>query len=1174
MPIQYADFVLWQSEWLQSVAFDSQVSYWRNRLTGSETLNLPIDYSRPAVASSDGARQRLTFAPELTERLKALSRQQGVTLFMTLLAAFQTLLQRYTTQDDIVVGSPIAGRNYQETEGLLGFFVNMIVLRTDLSNNPTFTELLKRVRQISLEAYERQDLPFERLVQELNPDRSLSQNPLFQTVFSLQSHQDSELKLPSLSAKRLEIVSRTTKFDLGLSVTEVAGSLSASFSYKSSLFSAETIERWLRHYEALLHEIVANPERPIAHLIILTEREKHQLLIEWNDTGREYPSDKSIHRLFEEQVERTPEATAVVFEDRQLSYRELNRRSNQLARYLKRLGVGPDVPVGICMERSEEMIVAMIGVLKAGGAYVPLDPSYPKERLAFMLQDCDAPVLISQHEFLSSFTDCRAKIISLDRDWKRIDQEHQGNLIEENSADPLAYVIYTSGSTGQPKGVAVSHRAVNRLVINTDYVELTSAHVIAQAANVSFDAATFEIWGALLNGARLVLIAKDTLLSPRALSTAIERHGITTLFLTTALFNQMVAQIPAALGKLSHLLFGGEAVDAQRVRELLGKGAPKRLLHVYGPTETTTFASSYWVKSVVADVTTVPIGRPIANTDIYILDAHLNPVPIGVTAELYIGGPGVARGYLNRPELTAAKFVADPFSNEPQARLYRTGDLARYLPDGNIEFVGRIDNQVKIRGFRVELSEIEAVLNQQPMVCECVVLARECGPGEKRLVAYIVAAPRAATAAEPLRLSLHERLPEYMVPATFVFIAALPLTPNGKVDRKALPEPESIRRNVDDRYVAPRTAAEKLLAEIWAEILKADRVGVDDNFFELGGHSLVAVRLVAEMEKRLGCNVPVALLFQLPTIAQLASELHPRAPEQASPVIAVQPKGSMPPFFCVHGYNAYRHIAGQLGANWPFYGLGLHFTGRRVTRTRVEDQAKGHLKEIYAIQPRGPYYIAGHSIGGLIAYELAQLLQNDGHEVAFLGLIDTVFPKRANANNLSVRDGVMKCWYALARLAAANRFDQFLQTVKASAQWRLKAIQCHGYHWVNKPLPPELLTFYVDEIVFRGKYAKEQRRYQPRPFRGCVHYFRATQSLNDVEKWKLITNRQLVVHEIPGTHLTMIEETGALELARGLKLRLEEIIVGRPQASRHVSHSSGTKPLLPAMVFQRSVIRR
>ena len=659
-------------------------------------------------------------------------------------------------------------------------------------------------------------------------------------------------------------------------------------------------------------------------------------MVEWNDTKRDYPSDKCIHQLFEEQVERTPEATAVVFEDQQLTYRELNNRANQLAHYLRKLGVGPEVLVGICVERSIEMVVGLLGILKAGGAYVPLDPSYPTERLGFMLKDSGSPVLITQQALVDVFIGHTGKIISLDTDWKKIGQGNKGNLVLETSSDSLAYVIYTSGSTGQPKGVAVSHRAVNRLVMNTDYVQVTPADVIAQASNVSFDAATFEIWGALLNGARLVLTTKDTLLSPRSLSTAIERHGITTLFLTTALFNQMVEQIPAALGKLRNLLFGGEAVDPQRVKELLRSGSPKHLLHVYGPTETTTFASWYWVRDVAENATTVPIGRPIANTEIYVLDPQLNPVPVGVVGELHIGGDGLARGYLNCPELTVERFIANPFSSDSTSRLYKTGDLARYLPDGNIEFLGRTDHQVKIRGYRIELGEIETALAQHPSLRETVVVAREDATGDRRLIAYIVPGQSGYPSDHALRSFLKQRLPDYMIPSHFVSLNYLPLTPSGKIDRSALPPPSESAHRLSV-YVEPTNPTEEVLAAIWGEVLNTTRISVHDDFFELGGHSLLAIRLLAQLREECQVELSVRELFEAPTIAGLAAKIEATRREEGarardkrpwSYLIEIQRGVINEPVFIVPGGvggepDLLKHfrLARCVGREFSFYGL-------------------------------------------------------------------------------------------------------------------------------------------------------------------------------------------------------------------------------------------------------------
>jgi amino acid adenylation domain-containing protein len=1138
LPIQYADYALWQREWLQG-QLERQLGYWTVKLENLPILELPADRPRGSSRNQRGARRIFSLSDSLFKELRLLSTQQGATLFMTLLAAFKVLLQRYTGQDDIVVGSPIAGRTCWETEELIGFFVNMLVLRTQLSGNPTFKELLARVRETALQAYEHQDLPFEKLVEELNPGRDKDQTPLFQVAFAVQNVPKSILSMPEITVTALEVEPGNAKFDLFLAFIEAEGETRLRIDYRAELFEEATIARLFEHYRNLLEAIAAQPDRCLADLPLLMETERHQLLVEWNQTAREYPSSKRIHRLFEEQSERAPDAPAVIFEDRHLTYRQLNARANQLAHYLKRYGVDIDVPVGICMEQSVDLIIAIIGILKAGGVYVPLDPGYPRERLAFMVQDCGAPILVTQQEFTGTFTGSGAKIISLDADWKKIEEERASNLDGDISVDPLAYIIYTSGSTGQPKGVAVEHRAVNRLVINTNYAQISSTDVIAQASNVSFDAATFEIWGALLNGACLVLTPKESLLTPHLFSEFIERQGITTLFLTTALFNQLVKQAPAALGKLRFLLFGGEAADAQRVRELLVAGPPEHLLHVYGPTETTTFATWYPVRALDASATTVPIGRPIANTDIYILDGHLNPVPVGVAGELYVGGPGVARGYLNRPALTDEKFISNPLSNISEAKLYRSGDLARYLPDGNIEFIGRVDHQVKIRGFRIELGEIETALKQNPAVRDSVVLAREDFPGEKYLAAYVVAQPDALVRADALKFYLRQRLPEYMVPLAYVVMSSLPLTPNGKVDRNSLPKPETIKVNGSEEYRAPRTETEIKLTALWAEVLKIKSVGIDDNFFELGGHSLIAVRLTTEMERRLDCHVPVALLFEFPTIRQLAEKIQPAAYRELSPVIAVQPRGFMPPFFCVHGYAAYRAIARQLSPKWPFYGLGQHFCGRRVWQTRVEDQARAHLKEIYTLQPDGPYYLAGHSIGGMIAYEIAQLLRKDGREIAFLGMMDTVSPQQPTPVHQQLVKAVWRCCSRLTQTSEIGGFKQWFQSIKASSHLQLRALECWGYHLVGKPLPPELLAFYVDEIVFRGKYAKEQRCYQPQPYEGRVDYFKAAHGLTRLETWQALTNGRLVVHEIPGTHLTMIEDAGAVELARNIRVSLD-----------------------------------
>ena len=633
---------------------DQQEAYWQRLFRGDLPVSkLWSDHPRPPVSSYIRGVEDASLSPDLYRQLQSICAREKVSLFVLFLAAFKTLLYRHTGQEDVIVGVPSSDSiRWKEDKGG-ETFSNLLALRSDLTSDPSFAQLLTRMAKTVQDAAENRDYPFENLLEQYD---GVGVSP----IFGFCDGSPTVSIAPITERCLLDLERYSNKSDLVVLVNRQGDSVALQCRYDTELFEPATIARLLGHYETLLGGIAANPGQRISQLPLLTEREKQQLLVEWNDTKRDYPKDKCIHQLFEEQVETTPDAIALVYEDQQLTYRELNNRANQLAHYLHRQGVQRDTLVALCMERSIEMIVGLLGILKAGGAYVPLDPSYPKERLGFMLEDTQAGIVLTDTASRNRLLPASARIIGLDRDWEEFAKEPQVNPISQSAAMSLAYVLYTSGTTGQSKGVAVSHRAVNRLVLNTDYVQVTPSEVLAHASNVSFDAATFEIWGALLNGARLVLIAKDTLLSPQCLSTAIDRYGITTLFLTTALFNQMVEQIPAALGKLRYLLFGGEAVDPERVKELLRNGAPSRLLHVYGPTETTTFATWHRVKAIAADATTVPIGRPIANTEIYILDPHLNPVPIGVAGELHIGGDGLARGYLNRPELTAEKFIANP----------------------------------------------------------------------------------------------------------------------------------------------------------------------------------------------------------------------------------------------------------------------------------------------------------------------------------------------------------------------------------------------------------------------------------------------------------------------------------------------------------------------------------
>jgi amino acid adenylation domain-containing protein len=895
LAVQYADYAVWQREQLEGPVLDRQLAYWRERLAGApELLELPTDHPRPAVQAHRGATVPVELSPELLEGLQALGRSEGATLYMVALAAFQVLLSKYSGSDDIVVGSPIAGRERDEVKGLIGFFVNTLVLRTDLSGDPSFREVLRRVREVTLGAYERQEVSFEKLVAELSPERSLGHSPLFQVSFTLDNAQGTGGRLAGLGVQGVETESEVAKFDLSLSLAETAQGLRGGLNYSTDLFERGTIERMLGHLARVMEQVAADADVRLSRLALAGPEERARVVVEWNRTERPYPRGVCIHELFDAQVRERPEAAALVWGEESLTYRELDARANQLANHLVRLGVGPDVRVGVLLERSAELIVSILAVLKAGGAYVPLDPGYPAERLRLMLADSSVRVLLSRGELAEVVEAGGLAVVRLDQAAGALASESAEAPRSGATPENLAYIVYTSGSTGKPKGVMVAHRHVVQLVVETDYVRFRPGDRVAQASNASFDALTFEAWGALMNGATLVGIPRDVLLSPAAFREMLREERITTLYQTTALLNQLSREQPDVFAPLREVLFGGQAADADSVRRLLKAGGPERLLHMYGPTETTAWCSWEQVTHVAEDALTVSVGRATGNQRIYLLDSVLDPVPVGVPGEAYVGGDGVVRGYLDRPGLTAERFLPDPFAAEPGARMYRTGDRLRWKADGRLEFIGRVDEQVKVRGFRIEPGEIEARLTAHAGVHEARVIVREDEPGEQRLVAYVVG----EADAEALRAHLRESLPEYMVPAAFVALERIPLTPNGKLDVKALPAPDLA--SAEDRYVAPRTPVEEVLAGIWAEVLRLERVGVHDSFFELGGHSLLATRVVSRIRELLGAELPLRAFFEGPTVAELAGrveELRRAELPVLPPVVAVDRTGALPMSF-------------------------------------------------------------------------------------------------------------------------------------------------------------------------------------------------------------------------------------------------------------------------------------
>ncbi|WP_414575221.1 amino acid adenylation domain-containing protein [Anabaena sp. CCY 9402-a] len=898
LAIQYVDFAVWQRQWLQGEVLETQLDYWRQQLGGIlPVLQLPTDYPRGRVQTFRGAIESFSLSPQLSQDIIKLAKNAGVTPFVTLLTAYKILLHRYTGQTDILVGTPVANRHRREIEALIGFFINTLVLRTNLADNPSFQELLQQLRTTTWQAYDHQDIPFEKLVEVLQPERDLSFNPLFQVKFRLENAPTEKLELPGLTLTPLNRTEASAKLDLSLDMYETSTGFVGAFEYNRDLFAPETIKRMVGHFQTLLTAIFENPQKRISELPLLTDKEKQTILIDWNQTQVEFPSHLTFQDLFAAQVEKTPDAVAIIFENQSLTYKELNQKSNQVAHYLKQKGVKPEVIVGLCVERSPLMIIALLGILKAGGAYLPLDPNYPPERLGYMLADSQVPILLTETSSREAeeqkFTQSPSyEIIYLDTDWETISQCSIENPESEATPENLAYLIYTSGSTGKPKGVLIPHIGLTNLTQHK--IEVCDVHpgdCVLQFFSLSFDASIPEIIMALGSGAKLCLAKPESLLPGETLLQLLRDNAVTHITITPS----ALSLLPSAdLPHLRMVLVGGEAPSP----ELIAKWSEgRRFINAYGPTEVTVNASMVLCGN---GHPLLPSIRPSANKQLYVLDNYLQPVPIGVIGELYIGGIGLARGYLNRPDLTAQRFISDwglgkeMSSVNSDSRLYKTGDLACYLPDGRIRLLGRVDNQVKIRGFRIEPQEVETVLCQHPGVLAGVIIVREDQPDQKRLVAYVIPNEEGREqgrenlpSPQSLRAFMREKLPEYLVPAAFVLLENLPLTPNGKVDTHALPAPEQVLANAE--FIAPRTEIEAQLADIYAQILKLEKVSVHDDFFELGGHSLIATQLIAQALQVFQVELTVMDLFDAPTVAGMAERILQRQLTAQIPVISDTP---------------------------------------------------------------------------------------------------------------------------------------------------------------------------------------------------------------------------------------------------------------------------------------------
>ncbi|MFP2903721.1 non-ribosomal peptide synthetase [Pyxidicoccus sp. 3LFB2] len=1164
LSLQYADFAVWQRQWLQGEILTSQLGYWRRQLEGSDTpLNLPTDRPRPRVRTHAGGKYAFRVDAAVLRQLRALGGQEKASLFMVLLAGLQALLFRYTREPRISVGTYIANRNRPELEPLIGFFLNTLVLRTDLSANPTFRELLRRVVDVTLGAYAHQDVPFEKLLEELAPSRDTSFSPFFQVMMVLQNTPSASGSMGELRLETLDISGESfVQFDLTLWLVEHPDGLEGIWEYNRDLFDAATIERMVSHFQTLLASACALPDQRLAQLPLLPETERNQLLCEWNRTEHAFAPGTCLHHLIEAHAERTPDATAVVDPRRRLTYGELNHRSNQLAHHLRSVGVGPERLVGIFLERSVDVVVAVLAVLKAGGTYVPLDPSYPAERTALMLTDSTPRVLVTREALRSALPAALPPRVCLDTDADAIAQRPGTNPEGGASPDHMAYVVYTSGSTGRPKGVMVTHRSLANAYFawERDY-QLPALKTHLQMASFSFDVFTGDLTRALGSGAALVLCPREWLLEPERIHALMQREQVECGEFVPAVVRLLMGYLQEQGLRLNFMrlvIVGSDTWDMREYHQLrVLCGPDTRLVSSYGLSEATIDSTYYENAAPVPSEQIVPIGRPFANTRLYLLDASRQPVPIGVPGELYVGGVGMARGYWRQPELTAERFVPDPFSHEPGARLYRTGDMARYTADGTVAFIGRNDSQVKIRGHRIELDEIKAKLLEHAAVQAVELLVHE-EDGDKQLVAYLTLSAPQEVSAEALRRHLRKHLPPYMLPAAFVLMEAFPLTPNGKVDRKALPAPKGLQREQHEGFAGPRGELEQRLAAIWEQLLAMRPIGIHDNFFELGGHSLLAVRLVVLIREQLGHNLPLAVLFQGPTIEQLARSLEEAsAPRPWSPLVTLQAGGGQPPLFCLPGAGGnviyFHELARRLGPTQPIYGLQARgLDGLAPPHRSVEEMAACYLEALQQVQPHGPYFLLGHSFGSWIAFELAQQLRRKGEPIAFLGILNTTIPlEPISSDDEPAFDDAD--WMASVARTAGRLYSAELPL--SAEALRPLSPQERREHLTRRLIEAGILPQGTDSQQVHGLIevykAAYQITYLPResvPVPICL--FRAQERHEEdgivpesfiddpTWGWKRYAARTVPVESVPGDHMTMMATPHVQYLAEKVRQRL------------------------------------
>jgi amino acid adenylation domain-containing protein len=1127
--LQYADFACWQREQAFSDTWAGHVAYWRKQMEGElRVCQWPNAHVRSAVDTHRGAIERFVLRKELVQKLRTASQQAGVTLYMSALAGFAALLHRYTGETEVVLGALTAGRDRSELEEVMGPFVNPLALRIGVGGNPTFRELQLRVRDVLLTAIAHGSVPFADVVKLAQQSYDPSRHPLFQIALSqqpkLQHH------APGWELATEEVSNDCAEMDLFMVLDDRGDAVSGPITYNRDLFDPAAVRSTLGHWQTLLQAAADQPDGRIGDFPLLTAQERQQFSA-WNNTETEYPADQCVHELIEAQAVRTPTATAVEYGGSRLNYREFNERANQLAHFLRKRGVGPETRVGVCLRRSLELPVALLAVLKAGAACVPLDPAYPKERLTYMLEDSQISLVLTQPGLFAKVTDFSAEVINLETDWKRFLEESCKDVRSGVNSKNLAYVIYTSGTTGKPRGVMLEHRGlVNHNTAAIKLFDLGLNDRVLQFSSISFDIAIEEMFPTWMSGGAVVFQTEDRDLVANQFLSWICHERITVLDLPTAYWHELVHQLSDLRQPLPETLrlviVGGEKASSSALAEWrkIG-GTAVRWINTYGPTEASVIATAF--EPGAERSSHLPIGRPIANVQIYILDSRLQQVPIGVPGELHIGGAGLARGYLNQPDLTAAKFIDNPFSESEPSRLYKTGDIVRYLPDGNIEFLGRVDDQVKIRGFRVELGEIETLLNQHPAIDQAVVVARKNDLGENSLIAYIVPARQATILRKEIVRFLAGKLPEYMVPSSLVTLQKLPLTPNGKLDRRALPAPGGSDSYVDaESLEGPRNALETQLVKIWESVLGTSPVGIRQTFFELGGHSLLAVRLMHRIEREIGKRLPITALLEAPTVERLAEVIgKEEASEEWSSLVAIQPEGWRPPFFLVHGVGGtvlrFYDLARHLGADQPVYGLQARgVNGKHPCHSRVQDMAAHYLTEIRHLQPQGPYYLGGYSLGGSVALEMARQLREEGEEVGVLALLDT---------------------FAGTYRSKRELFVKFLTLPGSEKLYHVRRKGRLFGKSVRKTLAMARLPRVLKEV--REACSQAAKQYVAQPYVGKVTLFHAKEkslsSENPYETWKDLALGGLELHEVPGGHGSIVDEPAVTFLAENLKACLE-----------------------------------